>query len=239
MALSASPQNLLRLFLTFVCPGCGGRRGENEYLCPWCRQRIDPCRRVHWSRTGASFNPVSSPGKSEELSSGISIYSAALYRGLPREIVLRIKFNGEKYLARVAAEMILRNSIAIPEADDILVPVPAGSKRIRERGYNQSHLIAEALASRVGAKNLNLLCRGDGRSQVGLSVAERRSNVRGVFSLRKRRKVPTDVHIWLIDDVATTCSTLDSASEILLKSGAESVTGLTLTYRKQVAGSIV
>lgn len=239
MALSALPRNLLRLFLTSVCPGCGGRRRENEYLCPWCRLRIYPCAYAHWSRTGASFSPVSSPGKAEKLSRGISIYSAVLYRGLPREIVLRLKFNGEKYLARMAAEMILKNSMALPEADDVLVPVPAGRKRIRERGYNQSFLIARALASRTGARNMNLLSRDDSRSQVGLSVAERRSNVQGVFRLRNHRKVPAGVHIWLIDDVATTCSTMDSASEILLAAGAETVTGLTLTYRKQVAGSIV
>ena len=239
MALSALPRNLLRLFLTSVCPGCGGRRSENEYLCSWCRQRIHPCELIHWSRTGASFSPVSSPGKTEELSSGISIYSAVLYRGLPREIVLRLKFNGEKYLARTAAEMILKNSMALPEADDVLVPVPAGRKRIRERGYNQSFLIAGALASRTGARNMNLLSRDDSRSQVGLSVIERRSNVQGVFRLRNRRKVPAGVHIWLIDDVATTCSTMDSASSILLKAGAETVTGLTLTYRKLVTGRIV
>lgn len=153
--------------------------------------------------------------------------------------MLRLKFNGEKYLARTAAEMILKNSIALPEADDVLVPVPAGRKRIRERGYNQSFLIAGALASRTGARNMNLLSRDDSRSQVGLSVIERRSNVQGVFRLRNRRKVPAGVHIWLIDDVATTCSTMDSASSILLKAGAETVTGLTLTYRKLVTGSIV
>ncbi len=135
--------------------------------------------------------------------------------------------------------MILKNSMALPEVDDVLVPVPAGRKRIRERGYNQSFLIAGALASRMGVRNMNLLSRDDSRSQVGLSVTERRSNVRGVFRLRNHRKVPAGVHIWLIDDVATTCSTMDSASEILLEAGAESVTGLTLTYRKQVAGSIV
>ena len=239
MALSALSRNLLRLFLTSVCPGCGGRRGENEYLCSWCRLRIDKCRHVHWSRTGASFSPVSSKGKAEELSSGIAIYSAVLYRGLPREIVLRLKFNGEKYLARTAAEMILKNSMALPETDDVLVPVPAGRKRIRERGYNQSFLIAGALASRTGARNMNLLSRDDSPSQVGLSVTERRSNVKGVFRLRNHREVPACVHIWLIDDVATTCSTMDSASEILLEAGAETVTGLTLTYRKQAFGSIV
>ncbi len=135
--------------------------------------------------------------------------------------------------------MILKNSMALPETDDVLVPVPAGRKRIRERGYNQSFLISGALASRTGTRNMNLLSRDDGRSQVGLSVAERRTNVQGVFRLRNRRKVPAGVHIWLIDDVATTCSTMDSASEILLEGGAETVTGLTLTYRKQVVGSIV
>lgn len=173
------------------------------------------------------------------MSTGIPIYSAVLYRGLPREIVLRMKFNGEKFLAGTAAEMILKYSMSVPGSGDVLVPIPAGRKRKRERGYNQSYLISRELASRSGSVNMDVLSRDDGRSQVGLSVTERRRNVLGVFRLRNQRRVPAGVHIWLIDDVATTCSTMDSASEVLLQAGAGVVTGLTLTYRKQMVGSIV
>ena len=170
---------------------------------------------------------------------GVPVYSAVMYRGLPGEIVVRLKFNGEKHLAKAAAGMIMRYSMRLPCPGDILVPVPAGRKRKRERGYNQAALITAKLASMSGCRNLDILKKDDSPTQVGLSPSERRQNVAGIFHMRSRCRVPDGVDIWLVDDVATTCSTIDSAAEVLLDSGAHRVWGLTLAYRKRTADSIV
>lgn len=170
---------------------------------------------------------------------GVPVYSAVMYHGLPGEIVVRLKFNGEKYLAATAADMIMRYSTKLPGSNDILVPIPASRRRKRERGYNQAALIAGRLASMSGSRSLDILARKDSPSQVGLSLSRRRKNVAGIFHMKSRNRVPSGVNIWLVDDVATTCSTIDSAAEVLLDSGARSVMGLTLTYRKRMTDSII
>ncbi len=170
---------------------------------------------------------------------GVPVYSAVMYRGLPGEIIVRLKFNGEKHLAKAAAGMIMQYSKKLPGPGDILVPVPAGRKRIRERGYNQTALITAKLASMSGCRSLDILKKDDSPTQVGLSPSERRQNVSGIFHTRSRCRVPGGVDIWLVDDVATTCSTIDSAAGVLLDSGVHRVRGLTLAYRKRTADSIV
>lgn len=170
---------------------------------------------------------------------GVPVYSAVMYHGLPGEIVVRLKFNDEKHLAGTAAGMIMRYSTKLPGPNDILVPVPASRRRKRERGYNQAALIAGKLASMSGCRSLDILTRKDSPSQVGLSPSRRRKNVEGIFHMKSRNRAPSGVDIWLVDDVATTCSTIDSAAQVLLDSGARSVMGLTLTYRKRMTDSII
>jgi len=193
---------------------------------------------MHWSSTGT---PAGNPDESTSRDSitGVQVYSAVMYHGLPGEIVVRLKFNGEKHLAGTAAGLIMRYSTKLPRSDEIIVPVPASNRRKRERGYNQAALIAGKLASISGCRSLDILARDDSPSQVGLSPSSRRDNVAGVFHLKRRSHFPSGADIWLVDDVATTCSTIDSAAGVLLDSGARSVTGLTLTYRKRMTDSII
>ncbi len=237
MAISPLSKNILGLFLKKVCPSCGCSLEDGELLCTWCKLRIDRCSEAHWSSTGA---PVLNPSDHMEAGvAGVPVYSAVLYRGLPGEIVVRLKFKGGKHLARAAAGMIMHYSMKLPAPGDVLVPVPAGRKRKRERGYNQAALLTAKLASLSGCRSHDILKKDDSPSQVGLSPSQRRENVAGVFHMNGRYRVPEGANIWLVDDVATTCSTIDSAAGVLLDSGAMSVTGLTLAYRKRTTDSII
>ncbi len=237
MAISPLSKNILDLFLKKVCPTCGSSLPGRELLCSWCELRIDRCSEIHWSSTGTPFGNPSD--YLEAGMTGVPVYSALMYRGLPGEIIVRLKFNGERHLAKAAAGLILQYSMRLPAPGDILVPVPAGRKRKRERGYNQTALITAKLASMIGCRSLDILKKDDSPSQVGLSPSQRRQNVAGTFHMRSRCRVPEGTDIWLVDDVATTCSTIDSAAGVLLDSGAVRVTGLTLAYRKRTTDSII
>ncbi len=237
MAISTLSKNILGLFLKKVCPSCGAGLPGGELFCSWCELRIDRCSEIHWSSTGT---PIRNPSDHQEaVIPGVPVYSALMYRGLPGEIIVRLKFNGERHLAKAAAGLLLQYSMRLPAPGDILVPVPAGRKRKRERGYNQAALITAKLASMTGCRNLDILKKDDSPSQVGLSPSQRRQNVAGTFHMRGRCRVPGGTDIWLVDDVATTCSTIDSAAGVLLESGAVCVTGLTLAYRKRTTDSII
>ncbi|MBD3278003.1 MAG: hypothetical protein GF388_06875 [Candidatus Aegiribacteria sp.] len=238
MALSEVSKNLLSLVLRRVCPSCGGSIDYHKYLCEWCSLRIDACGTVHRSSDGLETQSVSSC-RCEERSGGIPVYSAVFYRGLPGELILRLKYNGEKHLAAAAAGIIHSFASVLPGPEDILVPIPASRKRRRERGYNQVELITDKLSAITGSRIRRLLKRDNRPSQVGLPMQLRRKNVSGAFHMRRCGKVSPELKLWLIDDLATTCSTMDSAANTLLEAGFTDITGLTLAYRKKTGGSMI
>jgi len=112
---------------------------------------------------------------------------------------------------------------------DLVLPVPLHHRRRRERGYNQSELIARVLARQTGIPfDRRLLIRARPTvSQVGLTDKQRQANVRNVFKCANPKKI-SGRRILLIDDVMTTGSTVASASEALLKGGALRVSVLAL-----------
>lgn len=111
---------------------------------------------------------------------------------------------------------IYRDSLA--SMDIFFVPVPLHKKRQSERGFNQASVIAKALGKALQVEVYDILKREIyTTSQAQLSKRERYSNVKGVFSIRKNR-LPVGVPV-LVDDVATTLSTLQECSLVLKKSG--------------------
>jgi ComF family protein len=111
---------------------------------------------------------------------------------------------------------------------DLLIPVPLGKNRLKERGYNQVGLVAEPLAYEIGWRYApTVLWKSrETRSQVGLSISQRRENVLDAYQtdpeIVKRKS------ILLVDDVATTGSTIHSCARVLLAAGARDVYALTV-----------
>ena len=102
-----------------------------------------------------------------------------------------------------------------------IVPILLHSSRQRERGYNQSELIARELSrSGFGRLSTNLVVRIRATSsQTALDTQERLENVEGAFSVKGSVE---DKHIWLVDDVVTTGATVNACAEALLVAGASS-----------------
>ena len=111
---------------------------------------------------------------------------------------------------------------------DMVVPVPLGKERMKERGYNQVGLLALPLAALNHWRYVpRALARArETRSQVGLTFQERRENVRGAFHAEAAKVSGTTV--LLIDDVATTGATLSACASALLDAGARSIYALTI-----------
>jgi ComF family protein len=110
----------------------------------------------------------------------------------------------------------------------MLMPIPLGKKRLKERGYNQVAMVALPLAMQLGLDyKTNVLVRArETRSQVGLSAGERQENVKGVFEV-DTAKVNGKI-VLLMDDVSTTGATLSSAAEALYASNARDVYAVTV-----------
>ena len=110
------------------------------------------------------------------------------------------------------------------------------SGRLRERGYNQSALLARELGRRVSlpVQERTLVRIAPTRPQVGLNAEERAENVRNAF--RCRDKQFDGMRVLLVDDVLTTGATLRACARALLEGSARAVWALTLTRAAGVAG---
>ena len=116
-------------------------------------------------------------------------------------------------------------------AADIVAPVPLHRRRLIARRYNQSALLAIALARRAGLDAVpDLLARTRATpSQGGLSASARRRNVRGAFAVRNRMAARlAGRRVLLVDDVFTTGATAEACAAALLRAGASAVDVLTL-----------
>jgi ComF family protein len=111
---------------------------------------------------------------------------------------------------------------------DLIVPIPLGRERMKERGYNQADLLARPLALATGRPYSTQAVRRERETatQVGLGVKERRENVSGAF--RGDRRLVSGRTVLVVDDVATTGATISACANALTAAGAIGVYGLTL-----------
>jgi ComF family protein len=134
-----------------------------------------------------------------------------------------LKFRGERVYARVLGQLMARSHRARGwAAPACIVPMPLHFSRFRERGFNQAQQIAgyagASLGVRVDSRSLvRALCT---KEQSGLSLNERRDNVRGAFKVA--RPLPAG-RIALVDDVVTTGSTAMAAVRALAEAGAKEI----------------
>jgi ComF family protein len=130
---------------------------------------------------------------------------------------------GEK-LAQPLVNLMLTNHWKI----DLITAVPLDASRQRVRGYNQSLCLARPLAWKTGMPIAASIVKRikKTKSQVGLSLEDRKINVAGAF--KAEQKLVYGKSILIIDDVVTTGSTINSCAEALMKADALRVYGLTL-----------
>ena len=148
-----------------------------------------------------------------------------------KEIIHNLKFNGKKrlshHLGRIASLVFSQTGIAV----DLVTSVPASRVKLGKRGYDQSELIARALAKFLKVPYLSLL-REKGRSPVQkeLGFSERFINVIGRYSIKNRRAgaLLKGKRILLVDDILTTGATINECARILLEGGIVEVFSLTI-----------
>jgi len=149
--------------------------------------------------------------------------SALVYDERARALVRSWKEHGRRDLVRVAAELV--TEAVPPPAASVLTFVPADDDRRLERGHAPPRALAEALAERWTVPVADLLGRTRRLPpQRGLSLVERRRNVRGAFVARGR--VPA--RVYLVDDVYTTGATANACASALRRGGARMVTVVSL-----------
>ncbi len=225
----------LRSVTGFLLPqACVNCRREGELLCYECfagLERVEGARcascgeLVGVERTVCASCAIAPP----PLDRLVSVYR---YHGAARSAVLALKFRSLKSIAPIMARPMSLQPLVTRGAIDCIVPVPSHAKRVRERGYNQAALLAKEVA---GVSGTMLIERGLSKvrhtpSQVDLNREERSNSVRGAFEAEFNF---AGAHVMLVDDVATTGSTLMSCASALKRANADRVSAL--TFAKETA----
>ena len=205
-------ETFLDLLFPPRCVSCGA---PGAWLCPSCTDEI------------LFFEPPWPP-LLDEIFPLQDVRAAAHLSGPLRQAIHRFKYGGLRALSPVLGEMLYDCWDAAPWPVEVIVPVPLHPQRQRERGYNQSALLARELARHTGlaVAEETLLRITPTPPQVGLKALERAENVRDAF--RCQNDTLAGKQVLLVDDVLTTGATLRACAGALLQGKARAVWGLTL-----------
>ncbi len=217
------------------CASCRGsvKRGDADRLCASCLQGVGRPRDPLCSSCGLPMDELSYSGSSAvcaECVGGRGFEQArayGLFDGVLRDLVRRLKYQGDKRLAEPLGFLLLdlgQDAFLLQDYDAI-VPVPLHRDRFTERGFNQTYLLARPLAREARLPVVPALERlVNATTQVGLQGAARKGNVKGVFTVHPRKVAAVARRrILLIDDVITTGATVDECARALRKAGAKGV----------------
>ncbi len=204
-----------------MCPACLAepRPLAAEYFCVQCRTPfVNPA-------------PLDEQGRCELCRRGLRGFDAAYcfgsYEDPLRALIHLFKYTRIRTLAGPLGEMIA-SAVPRDQSFDVVTPMPLHWRRRLDRGFNQSELLARAVARRYGLRATNVVSRRKATpAQAGLSNAKRRANVAGAFRV-KRPQAIAGRRVLLVDDVMTTGATAAACAAALRQAGASYVALLTL-----------
>jgi competence protein ComFC len=226
--------SLLDFIFPPVCAICENelKIGE-QFICGDCYLNIEFIESHFCHRCGA---PLERDRKTCRHCRGIKFHfekvrAVATYVSPLSEMIHFLKYNRKTHIANRLG--IFMGNVFQSDSElfssDIIVPVPLHRARKRERGYNQSKLLAQVVSD-ISGKTLiddSIIRKKATKSQTMLAVDERVENLRDAFAVVAPEKIKGK-NIVIIDDVLTTGTTLEEMAKTLIREGAASVSCLVL-----------
>ena len=214
---------ILDLVYPPVCGICG--KFNQDFLCKKCQKMLE---------AEAKFKIDKVDNQEYFFENHLYIFK---YEGIIRNTIIKYKFNEKSYLYKTFVNFLLKNEkfFKILESYDTIIPVPISKKRKKQRGYNQSELIAKEIAKKLKIDlDISSLCKQkDIIEQSKLSKEERVENIKGAYILQKQNYIQNenvleDKKIILIDDVFTTGSTANECCRVLKQANPKRIDVLTI-----------
>lgn len=208
-------EQVLNIIFPNVCGICG--KIDKNSLCPKCKIKIK-------KNENAKIIKIKNKNFTE--------YGYLFkYNGIIREKILDYKFNDKSYLYKTFTEIIIKNKkiCGFIKKYDIIIPVPIHKKRRKERGYNQSKLIAKEIAKRleINMEKDVLYKIKNNKAQMLLTKKEREINIKNVYKIIEVQKIKNK-KILLLDDIYTTGNTVNECSKMIKEAGASKIAVLTI-----------
>ncbi len=209
---------LLDLIYPPKCPFCGALLKQEE---------SDLCRKCRFSLPEAE-----APFKRGEFYD--TCWSVYYYEEAVAESMKRFKFQGMQQYSAVYGRLLAMRILRARVSFDILSWVPTSKERARHRGYDQTYLLAKAVADELGVECHSLLIKNfDNPTQSKIKDhAARKANVLGVFEARNEALLKGK-RVLLIDDVITSGATLSECARVLRTAGASAVNCATFTVTRE------
>lgn len=230
--LDGLSQSLKNIFYPPLCFSCEAKT-SGSYLCGQCKENIEffwpPLCRI----CGIPFcadNTTVCPACREKEMFYNRLISIAAYQGPVKTLVLHFKYQRCDYLADFLADLMaghMFDAKLLPYAYDLMTCVPMHPTRLKERGYNQAHLLGKNLAAKFNLEFAPDLIRvtKNRPAQVTLSQAQRRQNIQDAFASDYDL---AGKNIVMIDDIFTTGATINACAYALKAAKAQTVLALTL-----------
>ena len=224
-------QLLIGLALPPACMACSRPVAATGALCSACWGQLRLIERPFCQRLAIPFGYDIGP---EALSAEAiadpppfgRLRAVAVYDQHSGRIVQALKYHDHTELARSIGAMMVRAAGDIAADADVVVPVPLHPRRLWQRRFNQSAMIAAEIARHLEKPHFpDLVDRiKPTRRQVGLKATERAANVQGAFRVSPQAKLKlAGRHVLLVDDVYTTGATAKAVTRALLRGGAAGV----------------
>jgi len=221
---------ILDLVYPARCVVCGDV--QPSYLCAACLEKIEFIEPPVCARCGLPVDEGPCPECRRIRFAFAGARAVGVYEGVLRDAIHALKYSCHAVVAgdlgRLLADYLLEHP-NFTEGVSCVIPAPIHASRQRERGFNQSELLARAVAESLRAPLVTGVLRRikATRPQVELPFEERVENVRGAFAVVDPAPIAAG-RVLLIDDVLTTGSTAHEASSVLLEAGAAKVYVLTV-----------
>lgn len=213
-------EQIVRLFLPFSCHLCGSNTNLGKVVCKKCIRALNKS-----FKDGYEINNTGMKTR---------LFTLSYYVMKVADAIRVIKYRpSERLLYQVLENCCRDKKIKIISPDTILVPVPMHKKRQAERGFNQAQIITRYLSDVFGCKYSAVVERTvNTRPQADCDRLERLVNLNGAFRLHPLvdRKAFDNKKIVIVDDVATTGTTIDKVAEIIGQLNPSSVSAVVLSH---------
>lgn len=229
---------VIQFLLDFLFPKrCVGCKNFGSYLCPDCFSKIEylsqfvcpSCNKP--SISGATHPTCKRKYDLDGASCGV------VYRGIVKRLLYQFKYKPyvsdlKTIMGELLYEGLIQNEtfFHVVQYQPVVISVPLHSNKLRIRGYNHAKLLAQVIARKLNLPFIDdiLIRRRETKPQYNLDKKERVKNIKNAFDVNNKIKDRIiNQRIVLVDDLATSFTTLSECAKTLKKNGAQNVWGVT------------